>query len=576
MDSSIKKIIPYIKEVLIRLEGKVPEETFMKIANILLQELQYQHKEPLGETEKLLTEIILKHEELDNRLVTVLEKQDSEIQNSSWVKENLKSLSLESKNIQKDTKDLNNILKEESDSLKKFVEENSEKIQDFTKSTFEDFKTILNIDEVKNLKEDFSEKNVQLKTFIDDKLSFLKSQKGISREDITVEIKKIENLIDEKGDNTVKELDGLQKHILDEKKQLQSFMKEYFSKIVPGIEDGTQKLEELQKRINEVQRLFSSGKSVKAISEQEKNTVSFDPPKNQYEIVSMLDELMSYTRKAKNDITSVKDDVIAVSNQAVELVNMGRDQQVTTAKFEKYFRSEIEELQQAVKEEIKKRDREVREELSELREEIKKQSKSLLGIEESIEQFLVNQKMYVGLFEDYKKKSKDDLDITSEEIQKYTNEQLEELQTKSSEIFEKAKEELNWNYKGLLEMAKNEMRIELQENVKTLIEGFKQYIDQAVQDISVEFSTILEDKNNLTGRIQPIKHAIDEINKAVDRVDLRLLARDIETTKQDKKVTIYCPHCDKEATAPSSFQGKRVMCSSCKEEFTFPSIDEDI
>ena len=36
-----------------------------------------------------------------------------------------------------------------------------------------------------------------------------------------------------------------------------------------------------------------------------------------------------------------------------------------------------------------------------------------------------------------------------------------------------------------------------------------------------------------------------------------------------KEPTRICPHCGKEAVAPKSFQGKRVLCKNCKKDKNF-------
>ena len=129
-----------------------------------------------------------------------------------------------------------------------------------------------------------------------------------------------------------------------------------------------------------------------------------------------------------------------------------------------------------------------------------------------------------------------------------------------------------------------ELQIAMQQSLakmQTQINAAQQQHEQSIEkQLATSLGRLTEElpqqlaaiHNEIKSELQPLRERLENVDKAVNRVDLRMLARENTEQFASQKVTAYCPHCDHEVTAPESFQGRRVLCRHCRKEFTFPTV----
>jgi hypothetical protein len=132
-----------------------------------------------------------------------------------------------------------------------------------------------------------------------------------------------------------------------------------------------------------------------------------------------------------------------------------------------------------------------------------------------------------------------------------------------------------------LEELKQEFQQQAAAYLQQLLVEERNYWQQVVEERLKQIQQNLEDlSSKLKKHVQPLEQKVANIEKAINVVDLRLVAQNMKSNSSseevEKRVTAYCPHCDEEALAPVDGVEAlrlRLLCRRCKQEFTFPTVD---
>ena len=614
--------MPFMKEVMVQLEGKIPEDTLEKLARTLLREMQYQqlrdtaynsshsalsevHQslkplEEVSKTQRYLVEnikslLVFQEETQKNysQLIGSIEKVQQYTHKSDAFFQGLREAAEEKdKKIQEEflllqalqeklgkiSQDWQSLSQKQGEGLQAQIAQIQKEIAQYAVS-------------IKSIEESWQEKSQEtfLSQILHWKQEIQKSIQELPSQGKQEEFfKKLENLFHQDlqslEQKAFRGMEFLKKDLETSEPKIPTNLEKNLQDLAKNLEKNQQKLfdlesvhsqsrENFQKHWSDLsQKLQDLSTQIYRIQETSVKNPQDTTQENWQEVKTMLvgvkslaqslqilqhlperlnipenfsavvESIPASNRKIKEYIELFRQDLSLVSQHSLELLKAHREQTAEFAKLQTALLPEIHSLQQNWQKFSLKLD----DHWSGSQEILGKNMGELVSAISQIKGSLSQ----LGQQQDRPRASYDNTGFT-QEIKDYVRDRIEIAAQNIKESMESAVVNIK----------------------KELKNAIAQEVRQMGEEIKASFqSTKIAETDKSKKSLQPFENILDEMSKTMNRIDLRMVSKEGQSSPSEDKVSSTCPHCAKEVIGPISFQGKRVSCPSCKEKFTFPTI----
>ncbi|WP_372366282.1 hypothetical protein [Candidatus Uabimicrobium sp. HlEnr_7] len=540
MNTFSDRMSTFTQEVLTRFADELPEETFHRVSDIVLRELQYQQiQEKIYVPLKEFLDALQKNSDTNKKIIKRID---------AMLASNVQQL-------QRDDKQMNILqdLKKEQASFNNSVQHLSEEVE-----------TNLQQQLISNIKQECSE------------IVHSISQK---MENATVQHNKDNTSIS----NQISMLIEIHKQFIDEFKN---------SDVAQSIEKATSKIEDLQKesiekmsvQLDNIPELIQS-EILEAIDQQEildtlKEQQNFISNKLEERIDSApsLEEsqvLLQPIQEAVLDqggqlesmLGNIQDSIAELQIQNAEVAEESTTTSQTTPnvtpqeieqKISKLFEPLVLKLEDALLENIRPKD-------------LDTMKKSLAKMMETgfwrIEQLVENNASPENESEpNLRKETSSSIKNQLQKIENLLNEKTADTTTNNHESIIK---ELNKSTQDITKHVIDDINTHFSElNFSEKLTT----IEDKLEKINEQHLNIMQKKlDDITHHVQESHEHYQKLQESITNVENKVLSLAIEIdNNKEPKVAITCPHCAQEVTGVPSMEGQRVLCRHCREEFTFP------
>lgn len=625
--------MPFMKEVLVQLEGKVPEETLEKLARTLLREMQYQQLrdtaygssssalsevrqslkplEEVSKTQRYLVDhvkslLVFQEETKKNytHLVESIDKVQQYTQKGDTFFQTLKEiLENEEKKIQEQALMLN-ALQENLNKIfldcQTFFQKQAEKHSEETQKQSENLQQ-----QVAQLQKDIVQYELLLKNVSShlEKMGQEKLSSTIlhSLQEIQKNIQQIpaqsrqEEFLKKLGDLFHQDLQSLEEKTLKEidlfRKNLESNGQKIPENLEKNLRELSLNLEQSQKKISNLETIH--------LQSQESFQKHWSILSNKIEEFSgQLYRIQEMN--AKNTENPVQENLQEFKNILSGVKNLAQSLQILQHLPEKL---NIPENFSAVVESIPASNRKIKEYIELFRQDLSLVSQhSLELLKANREQTAEFAKLQTALVPEIHALQQswqkfglklDDHWTGSQEIlgknmgelvasiaqMKASLSQIGQIQERPRPSYESSSitQEIKDYVRDRMEIAVQNIKESLESAIVNIKKDLKSAISQEIRQMADEIKSTFQSVKSTEieksqKNLQPLESMLDEMHKTMNRIDLRMIPKEDKSFASEEKVSSTCPHCGKEVIGPVSFQGKRVSCPACKDKFTFPTI----
>ncbi|NUM37078.1 MAG: hypothetical protein HUU50_21255 [Candidatus Brocadiae bacterium] len=621
MNNIPENLMPFMKEVLVQLEGKIPEDTLEKLAKTLLREMQYQQLrdtaygtshsalsevrqslkplEDMPKTQRYLVDnvksLLIFQEETKKNYTQLMEsiervhqytqksdgfflkwKESSEKEEKQIQEEFLLLHSLEEK-LEKIAQDWQSLSQKQGDSLHAQIAQIQKELTQYAVA-------------LKSMEESWQKKSQE--SFVSQILQWKQEiQKSI--QDISVQgkqeefAKKLETLLRQDlqslEQKTFRGIESLKKDLESSEHKVPAYMEKSLQDIARNLEKNQQKLFDLESFHSQSREHFQ---------------------KNWMDLSQKIQELSSQLyRIQENNARSPQDqpqeNLQEFKNMLMGVKGMAQSLQILQHLPE---RLNIPENFSAVVESIPASNRKIKEYIELFRQDLSLVSQhSLELLKAHREQTTEFAKLQTALLPEIHSLQQNwqkfslKLDDHWSGSQEILGKNMGELVSAIAQIKvslnqlgqQQDRPKVSYDSTGITQEIKDYVR----DRMEIAVQNIKENLESAVLSIKKELKSVISQEVRLMGEeikaswqstksqetekskksLQPLENILDEMSKTMNRIDLRMVSKESQESSENK-VSSTCPHCGKEVIGPVSFQGKRVSCPSCKEKFTFPTI----
>ena len=628
--------MPFMKEVLVQLEGKMPEETIEKLARTLLREMQYQQLRDTayGTSHSALSEVresLRPLEDVPKTQRYLVDNINSLLVFQEETKKNYAHF-IESNNvffqIIKDEMKKEEEKIQEQISFLKSLEEKWQKMsqdsQSFSQKQFDGIQTQfvqlqkdmaqhrndwqkMAEDWQKKIQESILSQMLSIRQEIQKNLQELQSQFAQIQKDRGEQpefFKKIESLFHQDLQNleqkALKEIESLARNLEKGEQKIPETLEKDLQNIAKGMELKQQKLESVHEQNQE---LLQNQKKNEILHAQNHETLQ----KRFVEISQRIEELSSQIYRTQEALTKnaenpVQESLEELKAMLVSVRGLAQSLQILQHLPEKL---NIPENFSAVVESIPASNRKIKEYIELFRQDLSLVSQHSLELlkanKEQTSEFARLQTTLLpeitSLQQNWQKfslKLDDHWNGSQEILAKNMGElvsaiaqikgslnQLGQIPDRPRATFEPTiTQEIKDYVRDRMEIAVQNIKESIESAVVNIKKEMKSTLIQEVRQMGEEIKASLQtikpsDSEKSSKNLKPLESLLDEMSKTMNRIDLRMVSKEPskETHPSSKdKISCTCPNCGKEVSGSVSYQGKSVTCPSCKDKFTFPTI----